>query len=109
MKKPCLIAVCPNPAVDGVGFCATCLGDNSRWNAQAPAAPTNDIVNSPSHYTDHPSGVECIQVAEHFNFNRGNAIKYLWRAGEKAGEDEVTSLQKARWYIDREIARLGGK
>lgn len=63
-----------------------------------------DSVNSPSHYRSHPSGVECIQIAEHMNFNRGNALKYLWRAGEK--QNEIEDLKKARWYLDREIARL---
>ena len=63
-----------------------------------------DRVNHPPHYTAHPSGVECIQVTEHMNFCRGNAIKYLWRAGEKGSELE--DLRKARWYIDREISRL---
>ena len=68
-------------------------------------APTKtDPVNHPAHYTQHPSGVECIQVTEHMNFNRGNAIKYIWRAGDKG--DVVQDLQKARWYIDREIQRL---
>ncbi len=62
------------------------------------------MVNHPSHYTAHPSGVECITVSEHFNFNIGNAIKYLWRAGLKGATD--TDLAKARWYVDREIARL---
>ena len=64
----------------------------------------NDPVNHPKHYTSHPSGVECIQVTEHMNFCRGNAIKYIWRAGDKT--DEVEDLKKARWYLDREIARL---
>lgn len=62
-----------------------------------------DPVN-PRHYKEHPSGVECIDVVEHMNFNRGNAVKYIWRAGLKA--DEVEDLEKARWYLDREIARL---
>lgn len=63
-----------------------------------------DIINRPPHYTGHPSGVECITITEHMNFCRGNAIKYLWRAGEKG--DEVEDLKKARWYIDREISRI---
>jgi hypothetical protein len=63
-------------------------------------------VNHPSHYNEHPSGVECITVVEHFNFNIGNAIKYLWRVGLKPGEDSVTALKKARWYVDREIERI---
>ena len=41
----------------------------------------SDTVNHPAHYNTHPSGVECIEITEHFNFNIGNAIKYLWRAG----------------------------
>lgn len=64
----------------------------------------NDNVNHPKHYTAHPSGVECIEVTEHMNFCVGNAIKYLWRAGLKG--EQIEDLRKARWYIDREIARL---
>lgn len=69
---------------------------------------TNDAVNHPKHYTSHPSGVECIQVTEHLNFCIGNAIKYLWRAGLKDGNSDIQDLKKAVWYIEREIARLGG-
>lgn len=65
--------------------------------------PEQDRVNHPSHYTSHPSGVECIQVTEHMNFCCGNAIKYLWRAGLK--DDALEDLRKARWYLDREIQR----
>ncbi len=64
----------------------------------------SDPVNHPKHYTLHPSGVECITVTEHFNFNLGNVIKYIWRKGEKG--NAIQDLQKARWYLDREIARL---
>jgi hypothetical protein len=63
-------------------------------------------VDHPSHYRAHPSGVECITITEHMNFCRGNAVKYIWRAGEKDPATEVEDLRKARWYIDREIARL---
>jgi hypothetical protein len=63
-----------------------------------------DLVNHPPHYTQHPSGIECIQVTEHLNFCRGNAIMYIWRAGEKGSE--IEDLKKAAWYINREIARL---
>lgn len=62
-----------------------------------------DDVNHPLHYTSHPSGVECIVVVEHFGFNVGNAIKYLWRAGLKADVEE--DLRKAAWYVNREIER----
>jgi hypothetical protein len=64
----------------------------------------NDLVNHPRHYTSHPSGVEAITVTEHMNFCLGNSVKYIWRAGEKG--DAITDLRKARWYLDREIARL---
>lgn len=66
-----------------------------------------DVVNHPEHYTSDPSGVECIQIVEHRSFNVGNAIKYLWRAGLKGAQ--IEDLKKARWYVDREIKRLGGE
>lgn len=65
----------------------------------------SDPIQHPSHYTQHPSGVECIEITEHFNFNLGNAIKYIWRAGLKSS-NAVEDLQKAAWYIQREIQRL---
>lgn len=68
--------------------------------------PVEDAVNHPRHYTSHPSGVECIQVTEHMTFNAGNAMKYLWRAGLKGSAPQIQDLQKARWYLDREITRL---
>ena len=63
----------------------------------------SNSVDHPSHYNSHPSGIECIAIAEHHNFCIGNAIKYLWRHGLKNG---IEDLKKARWYIDREISRL---
>lgn len=69
--------------------------------------PHNDSVNHPKHYTIHPSGVECIQITEHMNFCLGNALKYIWRAGEKG--DAIEDLKKAIWYINREIERLNGR
>jgi len=65
-----------------------------------------DMVNHPPHYTSHPSGVECIQVTEHMNFCIGNAMKYLWRAGLK--EDVKEDLEKAVFYINRELERISG-
>jgi len=69
-------------------------------NKETPS--TDERVNHPPHYTAHPSGVECIDVAEHYGFCIGNAIKYLWRAGLKG--DAIEDLKKARWYLDREIS-----
>lgn len=67
---------------------------------------TNNI-DHPKHYTSHPSGIECIQVAEHMSFNLGNAIKYLWRADEKGAP--LDDLRKCVWYINREIAKREAK
>ena len=61
-----------------------------------------DVVNMPPHYTQHPSGVECIQITEHMSFNLGNAVKYIWRCDIK--KNAIEDLEKARWYLDREIA-----
>lgn len=72
--------------------------------------PLNEKVNHPMHYTSHPSGVECIDITEHMNFNLGNAVKYIWRFScpglidEK--EPDILDLNKAHWYILREIQRL---
>lgn len=63
----------------------------------------SDPVQHPSHYTSHPSGIEAIDVTEHFNFNLGNVIKYVWRADLKG--KPLEDLKKARFYLDREIAR----
>ena len=64
-----------------------------------------DLVNHPSHYTAY-KGIEVIQLTEQMNFNRGNAIKYIARAGLKHKDKEVEDLQKAIWYIKREIQRI---
>lgn len=71
-----------------------------------PSQPTQEeAVDHPSHYTAHPSGVECIDVVEHMTFNLGNAVKYVWRAGLKS-KDILVDLRKAEWYIRREIGRI---
>lgn len=75
----------------------------------------NDQINHPKHYTSDPSGIECIDVTRHRNFNIGNAIKYLWRAGLKEDKDrklidkQIEDLNKAVWYLIDEIHRLGGR
>ena len=77
----------------------------------APRPPNNqptvaeDAIN-PSHYRKHPSGIECIEVTRHMNFNTGNAIKYIWRYLDKG--DPIENLKKAQWYLDDEIRRLEG-
>lgn len=74
--------------------------------------PVNDNVNHPKHYTNHPSGIECIEITRHYCFSIGNAIKYLWRAGLKTEEGmtnkqkEIEDLKKAIWYINDRIKQL---
>lgn len=66
----------------------------------------NDIVNHPSHYTY--GKIEVIEFIEdkNLNYHKGNAIKYICRAGKKDPSKEIEDLQKAEWYIHREIQRL---
>ena len=65
-----------------------------------------DVVNHPSHYTD--GKIEVIEFIEDkkLNYHRGNAIKYICRAGKKDPQKEIEDLQKAIWYINREIRNL---
>ena len=65
--------------------------------------PCPDPINHPAHYTSHPSGIECIDVVEHMLCNMANAIKYIWRADLKC--DAIEDLEKAVWYLNREINR----
>jgi uncharacterized protein DUF3310 len=64
-----------------------------------------ELINNPSHYQSE-SGMEAIDVIEAFdlNFNLGNCIKYILRAGKK--EDELQDLKKALWYIKRQIKNI---
>jgi len=67
-----------------------------------------DNVKKPKHYNSHPSGVECIDIVQHMNYNTGNAIKYLWRKGIKNPTKEgiIEDLEKAKMYIEKEIERV---
>ena len=70
----------------------------------------SENVNHPNHYFAD-SGIEVIDAIEawNLNFSRGNAIKYIARAGVKNPEKEIEDLEKAVWYINREIERLKGE
>ena len=89
---------------DGEG---NCIGKTEDWKSAEA-----DNVNHPSHYTSHPSGIECIEITRHYCFSIGNAIKYLWRAGLKKEmgledkEKEIEDLKKAIWYINDRIKQL---
>lgn len=64
------------------------------------------MVNSPSHYQSEK--IEVIDVIEafHLDFHLGNAAKYVLRAGKKDPKATKQDLQKAIWYINREINKL---
>ena len=66
----------------------------------------SDMVNHPSHYTDDSTEVIDFIEDKRLNYHRGNAVKYICRAGKKDPAKEVEDLQKAIWYINREIQRL---
>lgn len=69
---------------------------------QSIATMQKEMVNHPSHYQSK-TGLEAIDVIEAFDlgFNLGNVIKYILRCGKK--DSDVQELQKAKWYLEREI------
>lgn len=85
------------------------IGGGGGGGISVTPEPEPDVVNHPPHYNSHPSGIECIDIVRHHNFDVGNAIKYLWRCGLKIGENDLTALKKAEFYIKDEIARLEGE
>lgn len=98
-KIICVEFGCNYPEGECAGTCQrnTVVASNGNDGAHY------DVVNHPPHYTQHPSGVECIQITEHMGFCLGNAVKYIWRADLK--HDAIEDLKKAVWYIQREIER----
>jgi len=105
------------------GQCQAPIGDNSTCicpyivepsiepKCSAECCPNShkpEAVNHPPHYNQHPSGIECQIITRHFNFNLGNAIKYIWRADLKG--DAIQDLEKAVWYLNDELQkRKAGK
>lgn len=76
---------------------------------ESQACVENDPVNHPSHYTQ--GKIECIDFItdKKLNFCRGNAVKYIVRAGLKDPSKEIEDLKKAVFYINREIQDLEKK
>lgn len=82
--------------------------DSYKPASYKPAKKTStqdDVIEHPAHYTQ---GIECMDYIEShkLNYARGNIIKYVTRAGLKDASKEVEDLEKARWYLDREIERV---
>jgi len=89
-----------DPIIHGKVDCPVC---HTLYKPGERHACVPSMVHSPSHYKGK-GGLEAIDVIEAFasgNYLRGNALKYLLRAGRKA--DCIQDLQKAVWYIEREI------
>lgn len=95
-------------ALDG-GTCVDCEG-YKHMAAEGfdidPDEPENDAVNHPSHYNRGKIEVIDFITDQGFNYARGNAVKYISRAGYKNPDTEIEDLEKARFYIDHEIKRL---
>ena len=64
-----------------------------------------EMVNHPSHYGGEENVYETIKIIEHhkLNFCKGNVLKYLLRAGKKYDDKELEDLEKALWYLQREV------
>lgn len=79
--------------------CSGCIG-------LPPLIPPVPVVDHPAHY--NTGSIEVIDAIEDWglNFSRGNAVKYIARAGHKNVSKELEDLEKAKWYIEREINRL---
>jgi len=70
----------------------------------------NNPVFHPNHYNWIP-GVECLDIVEHFSFNLGCVMKYVWRAPYRLALNSdpdvaITDLEKGIFYLEREIERL---
>ena len=81
---------------DALGLIAKAIEENET---------KNDPVNHPSHYTD--GKIEVIDFIEDkkLDFHLGNAVKYISRAGKKNPDKKIEDLEKAIWYIQREIKK----
>ena len=101
------------------GICSVCGKSREKCRANG-SFPTDskgnlvsksnyDPINHPSHYTD--GGIETIDFieAKGLNYNCGNAIKYISRAGKKATAERAVDIAKAIWYLERELSTLKGK
>lgn len=88
------------------GECAVELVEAANV-AQEETNEASDAIN-PAHYQGFSNGAQVIDITENLNFNRGNAVKYLARAGAKDPAKEIEDVKKAIWYAQRELVRLEG-
>gem|GEM_PF-5959470 len=112
-----------NADTNSIGWPQLTLTERQRWIARWIQADEPDpdvkvdggpdMVAHPPHYeTNGPPcagcgrPIQCIEVREGMTANLSDAVKYIWRNGQKDGADRVDDLRKSRWYVDREIKRL---
>lgn len=79
------------------------IDDAERETKRVRDIAKSDPVNHPTHYRWLPGDIEVIDITENLNFCLGNAIKYILRADHKG--KPIEDLEKAAWYIKREIER----
>jgi hypothetical protein len=84
----------------------TVCTQNCGAKSSNPSSTTSAV--EPQHYKQHPSGVECIEIAENMVFPLGNAVKYVFRNQIKH-ENPTLDLKKALWYISRYVETLSIK
>jgi hypothetical protein len=98
---------------NGINTCFTIICEEDKEqvekNYNLIFGQENDPVNHPSHYTKGKIEVADFIADQKLNFDRGNAVKYVCRAGAKDPEKEIQDLEKAIWYINHEIKMLKGE
>ena len=105
-EEPC--CRCKRTAIDGSPAYNT---RPDLWTAEecdSKAEMVSDFVNHPSHYNKGKIEVADFIADQKLNFDRGNAVKYVCRAGSKDPDKEIQDLEKAIWYINHEIKMLKG-
>lgn len=85
--------------------CAFRPGEYQRARDAQYTKVLHDAINRPAHYTR--GGIEVCDAIEAWGlgYHLGNVVKYVARAGHKDPAKELEDLKKARWYLDRAIAR----
>lgn len=83
--------------------------NSSSFNSENDGNIKPDLVNHPAHYA--AGKIEVIEAIEDWflGFNLGNTVKYVARAGKKDPSKEIEDLEKARWYLSRQIELLKSK
>lgn len=99
--------ICKKDVGDGKAFWTAVTASRVVLPNEGGRTLSSDSVSHPAHYAEGWSnGAEVIDLTEHLSFCAGNVVKYVCRAGRKDPDKYVEDLEKARWYLDREIERV---